>query len=226
MKSTYKYIGMLLLASGAIFTVQAQESVENYLMNDCEDAVLENALITHASEWQKDLMSAAVSGPSEEKMSTQKAYLEGKFIKLQEAARSEDYKWLTPECREKILGTTQEEFVTRELNNFTVKYKQQADRGIDVLREHNLISEDLEMDLLAFPNPANDVVTIAAQLGSEVSYKLTVIDLTGSLANTIVESKGTEVKEQLDVADYPVGVLLIQIVTSDGRIATERLVVE
>lgn len=227
MKSIYHTLGTLVLSATLSISAFGQEgTLENYLMNDCGDPVLENALLTHANEWQNDLIVAAVNGPSQEDLDAQRLYLEKRFVMLHNAAENGNYAWLTDEYREKILATTQEEFVQSELNSMTAKYKQQALQGIEVLRNNNLLSESLEMQLALAPNPSSDIIHVSAKFNSESNYSVSIVALNGAHVETApFEGHASALRLEISVLDYPAGNYLLRVIASNGQIATKSFVV-
>lgn len=227
MKSVYKYLGVIALASVLSVQATAQDNgVSLYLSNDCEEPVHDEALVRNAAEWQDVLIKVAFNGPDQTDLDVQRIYLEDKYEKMKVAVERGDYAWVTEENKVKILGRSKEDFVSRELNNFSTKYKEQALRGLGMLREMNLLSESMDMDVTVYPNPASEFVTVSARLSAESSYKITVFDLAGGSIADEFDGEGDAVEYQFSVVDIPVGVYLIQVMTSAGELATERLVVE
>lgn len=225
MKTIHTLITTVLLTGVTLLSNAQGGMLENYLMNDCTNPDLENALVENALEWQDDLIAAAISGPSQDKIDAQRVYLKKRFETIRNGAENSNYAWLTPEYRETILATTEEEFVQRELGSFVSKYKQQALRGIQVLRTNGALNENDDMKLTIFPNPARELVTITAELSTESDYILSFIDLNGTQVAAQVEGKGNLIKHEISVIDLPAGKYLVEIVSSGGQVVTEAFVV-
>jgi hypothetical protein len=225
MKTFNNIVGTLLLVVVA-FTATAQNPLlENYLQNDCDNPTLEKALVENAEIWQQDLIRVAFNGPSQEQLTAQSAYLTKRYAILRDAAENKEYTWLTDEYRRELLSVTQEEFLTRELNSFTTKYKEQALRGLQLLRSNGVLEETVDMSVELFPNPAVENITIVATLGTESDYLLSVMDFNGAHVSNQITGKGATVNHEISVENLPVGEYFVQVVSSNGSIITKKFVV-
>lgn len=225
MKRLHTLLGAVLLVAAA-FSAQGQDNLlETYLQNDCEDPVLEQAIVENAENWQEDLIRVAFNGPSQDKVSAQKEYLNKRYAILKDAAKNKDYAWMTDEYRKELLSISQDEFVGRELNSFTTKYKEQALHGLELLRSNGLLEETGEMKVELSPNPTVDQLTIAATLASESDYLVSIMDFAGNQVSNSIQGQGSSVNHEISVGHLSAGEYVVQVVSSNGAIVTKKFVV-
>ena len=225
MKRLHTLLGAVLLVA-ASFSAQGQDNLlDTYLQNDCEDLVLEQAIVENAENWQEDLIRVAFNGPSQDKVTAQREYLNKRYAILKDAAQNKDYSWMTDEYRKELLSISQEEFVGRELNSFTTKYKEQALHGLELLRANGLLDETREMNVELSPNPTVDQLTNAATLASESDYLVSIMDFAGNQVSNSIQGQGSSVNHEIAVGHLSAGEYLVQVVSSNGAIVTKKFVV-
>jgi len=225
MKTINTIIGTVLLVAISFGAHSQEAQLENYLSNDCDDPMIEKSLIENAEIWQEDLIKVAFNGPASATLNTQREYLKKRFAILKDAAENADYSWLTDEYRREILSITEEEFLTRELNSLVTKYKEQALRGLEVLRSSGVLEESNEMNVELFPNPAVEYITVEVNFINESDYLLSIIDFNGATVLAPVSGKGKTLNRQISVERLPAGEYFAQIVSADGLIVTKKFVI-
>ncbi|MCL2290424.1 MAG: T9SS type A sorting domain-containing protein [Bacteroidetes bacterium] len=91
-------------------------------------------------------------------------------------------------------------------------------RGIDCM--DNVVEKEKIENLKIYPNPANNMTTI--EVGTNNPYTLTVTNIMGQVVHT---QKGQQSRVQLNVADYPAGVYIVNVKTANAT-ASQKLIVK
>jgi len=84
----------------------------------------------------------------------------------------------------------------------------------------NVSENDKIENLKIYPNPVNDRATI--EVGTDNPYTLTVTNIMGQVVHT---EKGQKNKVELNVANYPAGVYIVNVKTA-GATASQKLIVK
>ncbi|MCL2290425.1 MAG: T9SS type A sorting domain-containing protein [Bacteroidetes bacterium] len=84
----------------------------------------------------------------------------------------------------------------------------------------NVVEKEKVENLKIYPNPANNTTII--EVGTKNPYTLTVTNIMGQVVHT---EKGQQSRVQLNVADYPAGVYIVNVKTA-GAVASQKLIVK
>ena len=77
--------------------------------------------------------------------------------------------------------------------------------------------------LRAYPNPTDKTVTIIAQSETDAPMKIEVLNTLGQKVSEVSVLSGTPT--EIDVADYPPGMLYLRLISQDICLATEKLMI-
>ena len=83
--------------------------------------------------------------------------------------------------------------------------------------EEDVIEEELQVAVLAFPNPTTDLLNISIDAESNLTSKVTIVDNFGKAVYT---SDEVESNLQVQVADYPDGIYHIMVVNGETQKST------
>lgn len=215
---TLKYIGIGLLA--LTFSVaNAQGDVKLWLYNDCgsgeEVSEAQKMAVMYSEDMKIHLEDALANGPSQVEIDAVKAAAESRYEANQKTLNEGRARFLTEEQKAKVMAVSKDEFVSQEVENFKIRYKNQAEKGLAMAKEMEqkpLISAETS------PSPAHDNVRFSFVAQESADFSVELYSVSGSYLGVIYNGSANAkvpVVFNYNAAKLSEGVYIYKILAGD-----------
>lgn len=215
---TLKYIGIGLLAL-AFSAANGQGEVKSWLYNDCgsgeEVSEVQKMAVMYSENMKMHLEDALVNGPSDAEIAAVKESAAIRFDRNQKTLEEGRANFLTESQKAKVMAVNKEEFVSQEVENFRIRYKNQAEKGLAManeMQEKEMISAETS------PSPAHDNVRFSFVAQNEADFSVELYSVSGSYLGTIYNGSANAkvpVVFNYNTAKLSEGVYIYKILAGD-----------